>query len=50
MQDSKKSPAKPSPKLTQMLRDATPEQAKQAGEIVAKLLAMKVKRQGPKKG
>lgn len=38
---SKEPPFKPSPKLTQMLRDATPEQAKRAAEVAAKLLAMR---------
>ena len=50
MQDSKKSPAKPSPKLAKMLSEATPEQLAEALKVTAKLLAMRARKQTPPKG
>ena len=42
-QPFKKPSGKPSPKLAQMLRAASPQQIKQASEIAAKLLKAKAK-------
>lgn len=50
MQDSKPSPAQPSPKLAKMLSEATPEQRAEALKVTAKLLATRAKMQTPPKG
>jgi len=41
---SKTPSGKPSPKLAQMLQDATPQQRDEAAKIVAKLLAIRAKK------
>jgi hypothetical protein len=42
----RKPPGKLSPKLAQALKDATPEQIKQASKIAAALLLAKAKKKG----
>ena len=45
---SKKPSGKPSPKLAQMLQDATPQQRDEAAKIVAKLLAIRASKAATK--
>ena len=40
----------PSPKLVQMLRDATPEQRKEAARVTASLLLIKARKNAVAKG
>jgi len=45
---SKKPSGKPSPKLAQILQDATPQQRDEAAKIVAKLLAIRASKAATK--